>query len=819
MSPQTYVNMPQNDRSQIEQIKQEYESTPAMGLVHGVQKDAIQNGIGARINKSVLKACQKDWQFNFEIVEINGKSALTFWDEGTSGLTGKILSSSDIEIESEDDGLGANHSEEKLSRFLSRFNSGGNTGPGSFGRGKLIFQAASVDQSLLIDSFRNDDGRYIALDRFIEGNQLKQPDRPYVDSEAKKLINDKTSGMLSPLEKHGTRVTILNVDADIVNAFKLSFSDQESADSLYHMISETWWEIIEMGAQINLIQNERVLTVKLTGDLERIVKAEDNVDGFRVFRKENVLVMCQGFRYKIKELKLVVSPNEVPSHFNEIWVQRKQMKIGGIQRGIRLHGKIANRLAGFLRLDSNLEDEFESAEGTTHYSFNHKKAALKEVREILKNELEQFQKQLGFKPENTEGKLKNELNNALTELNEMATELGLPTEFAQGKRVPKISVSIKSLVLPNEGTTRVDLGQEIGPIEYQISNISATPLVGTLIVSFEQGSTINKEVFSQSEIIVGASGTQSIKVGKIVVENGEYSNQSMMLIKAKFVKKGSTDLYAQVSRSIWLGIDPPARTSYLCDLKLHRLNFPREDTTRVELGELIKDLAFTISNNENTNLKLNIDIKIRKARTTGSDVTDLVTLMQERDYEISALSDYKCELSDIEVSRDIFGVIFDELAVAESRKCEIFYSVRHAETDEGLKLIKGDHACSKKSQEFYCGVDPAGQSIFKQTETVNDEADCRRAFTRGSSSDGYSFILNTSHPSYKFVKEYEAEVREAYMQEQMIYHACKLAVKDEVFEGPLSSFEEKFLDTELPHYEVAESFDEVVGMILKKVRA
>ncbi len=49
MTTTTYVQMPQNDMAQIEQIVREYDSDPAKGLVHGVQKDAIQNGFGARL--------------------------------------------------------------------------------------------------------------------------------------------------------------------------------------------------------------------------------------------------------------------------------------------------------------------------------------------------------------------------------------------------------------------------------------------------------------------------------------------------------------------------------------------------------------------------------------------------------------------------------------------------------------------------------------------------------------------------------------------------------------------------------------------------
>ena len=83
----------------------------------------------------------------------------------------------------------------------------------------------------------------------------------------------------------------------------------------------------------------------------------------------------------------------------------------------------------------------------------------------------------------------------------------------------------------------------------------------------------------------------------------------------------------------------------------------------------------------------------------------------------------------------------------------------------------------------------------------------------------YNFILNNAHPSFKWVQERDAEIRESYFQEQMIYHAYKLAHKDEVFEGPLSPFRDKFIDAELSPHEVAESFDEVVGMALKRLKA
>ena len=405
MDSNNLVNMPQNDQRQIDQIKTEYESDPAKGLAHGVQKDAIQNGIGASVENTIFKACKDNWQFDFEVLDINGKPALIFWDEGTTGLTGDILSNVEIRERSSGDGLGADNTNEKLSRFLTRFESGGNTGPGSFGQGKLIFQAASKALSILIDSLRSDDNKYIALNRLIKGTELLQRDTPCVDKEAEEFIVKESGGALSPLKKCGTRITILDVDDEIVEAFEKSFTNPEHNESFYHMISETWWEIINMGAKINLKYNGEVKTVNLTSDLEDIISAEDGKDGFKVFKKQGIKVVCQGQTYKIKELKLIVSPNNVPSYFNEIWVQRKQMKIGCIKKGINIHGKIANKITGYVRLDEKLENEFEKAEGTTHYSFSLRAAVLKDVREILKEEVEKFQKVLGFKAENTEKKL------------------------------------------------------------------------------------------------------------------------------------------------------------------------------------------------------------------------------------------------------------------------------------------------------------------------------------------------------------------------------------------------------------------------------
>jgi len=813
-----YVTMPQNDSRQIDQVLREYEQDPAKGLAHGVQKDAIQNGFGARKKKSEAKACSGGWKFFFELIKINKKYALVFWDEETTGLTGDILSSSEIEERSSGGGLGAEHADQKLSRFLTRFESGGNTGAGSFGRGKLIFQAASNKQSILIDSFRND-GQYIALDRKVIGSQLKQPDRPHVGNDAINFILKETGKVLNPLIEHGTRITILDVNQEIIEAFRASFKLDDSvrvANDFYHMIEETWWEIIRMGAQIFLRYGEDERRVVLTSPLQNLLAAKNEKNGVRVFREKNIPVSVNDETYHIKELKLIVAPEIIDEDFREIWVQRKRMKIGAIDRRISKHHKIQRKLTGYLRLEPELEALFEQGEGTTHYGYDLRSSGVRQVREVLAAKIEEFQQLLGFRSENTAGRVHNELSHALKELNEMAADLGLPTEFSVGKKENVISLNITQLTLPDDSTTRIELDDEVGPIGYRLKNYSSKVVAGDLVVTCEQGRNV-KEVF-KTQAIMEPGESQDIYTATIRICKEDYTPASMLLIRARFKRTDVNTVYDQVTRSLWIGMDPPITDDHVVSLDVYAPKFPRKDTRRVEMGEIIENVGFKLSNKSNCDLKLNIDVKVRKAKSPQSDVMELDALLTERDYFLPAMADLDMDIGDVNISSEVFAGVWSEPADDELRKCEIFYSVRFASTYNELQKIKGDYAAPKKSTPFYCGVDPSGQSIFKKTENIDDGSDYRRAFVRGEKIQGYTFVINTGHPAYKFVESQGAEVRESYFQEQMIFHACTLAIKNEVFEGPTEPYREDFCDNDIAPSEVALKIDEIVGGVLKIFR-
>ena len=815
-----YVTMPQNDRRQIEQILREYESEPAKGLAHGVQKDAIQNGFGARKTKSEANACKGEWKFFFELLLVNGKYALTFWDEGTTGLTGDIVDAQEIEARSARGELGPDYANQKLSRFLTRFESGGNAGAGSFGRGKLIFQAASDTQEILIDSLRDDDSKYIALDRKVIGTQLKQPMRPYVGEDAINFIHKQTAGALTPLKNSGTRITILSVNKEVVDAFKNSFKAHEGGlieNDFSLMIQETWWEIIQMGAEIYLRDGAKEKVVVLSAPLKPVIEAKNEERGYRVFHQKVIPISINNNTYQIKELKLIVAPEVLDEDLRQVWIQRKRMKIGPIDARISKHPKIQKKLSGYVRLDANLEELFELAEGTTHYSFHSGRAGVKQVKEVIAAKIEEFQRLLGFHSESGDGKIHNELNNALKDLNESASQLGLPTEFSTGKPKKEVALNIIDLQLPNKGTTRIELGDKIGPITFSVKNNSAYAVKGDLIVTCEQGRNVNG-AFNQTAITLEPGLDREIQTPLIDISKDKYTPGAMLLVRGRLKRTGINSDYDQVSRSLWIAMDPPAISEYPVNLDIVAPGFPRKETRRVELGEIISKIGFNLSNTSNENLFLNIDVKVRKAKTVLHEVKDLFSLCHEKDFVLPAMADKTFELGDLNVSSEIFGPVWAEQANEDERQCELFFNVRFSKECEALKKVKGDLAAPRKSIPFYCGVDPAGQSIFKHADPFDDKNDRRRAYVTGERVGGYTIRINTGHPAYKFVESQEAEVREAYFQEQMIFHASVLAIKNDLFVGPLAEFKEDLSSPDIPPSEVALKMDEMIGGMLMKLR-
>ena len=189
-----FTSIPQNYRNNVDWILGAY-TDAGVTFPNGFQKDAIQNAVGARPTKN-----WKNWRCDISLIENDRGRYVVVEDSGTVGLTGNNTPAEQInELMAEGKVLPP---EERLSRFTSMFNSGGNTtGGGLFGAGKSVYSVASKTYTYYYDSLRKD-GMYVS--NVNKGGQVNSI--AYEGSEAKKYIKENTG--LDEKKTVGTRIII-----------------------------------------------------------------------------------------------------------------------------------------------------------------------------------------------------------------------------------------------------------------------------------------------------------------------------------------------------------------------------------------------------------------------------------------------------------------------------------------------------------------------------------------------------------------------------------------------------------------------------------
>src|SRR6266566_7977582 len=361
----------------LDQVRRDYETEPARGLAHGLQKDAIQNGWGARVG-------DREWNFEFALHHgPSGRLLLTMTDAGTTGLIGQVFDyAKDLPPEFPE--------KEKLARFECMFDSGGGIGPGLFGRGKLLFNAASQQQMIFYDSYTLDK-QYRLGRRQIKGRNCDQLKRVLEAESARKFLKEWTGNELSPLDRPGTRITIVDPISEIVSAIH--------DGSFLKAIEETWWEIIKKHDAKIVVTDEKGKSTQARIPEEFHSLPQRNVDGWRVYYRQNEAVEIGDSKFRIKHLHFLLPPGgqSLPLPLLGVSVYRRGMKIGPLQLS-DIPPEINERFFGYVQLMPDFENLVAEAENTTHYGFGSlRKPAIRSLRKTVQDHLDLFMQELGYR--------------------------------------------------------------------------------------------------------------------------------------------------------------------------------------------------------------------------------------------------------------------------------------------------------------------------------------------------------------------------------------------------------------------------------------
>ena len=327
----------------VQNIVDEYEKQ--MGIIHRIQKDAIQNGWDARIQQK-----GEEWSFTFELFrERDGLVYLTMTDSGTHGLTGSVLSPEEMEFDLP--------SSERWGRFesLAFTKVEEEAAIGARGQGKFIFVGASKDNAIYYDSLREDNTYRLGARAVIERTHSRVN---HWDEDEGRILLHKRFPSLKPLSNIGTRVIIVNPIDDLLQSIK--------NDSLIDMIADTWWEIIQKyNGTIIVKDGKKELRVQVPAYIANM--PVEDTDRLKVWIRENDAVQgSAGERYRIKRLHLVwQSPEKDHPDIRGIAVQRSGMKVCALEPPRDLPKDISDGIYGYIQFDRDL-DRLMAERGVSH---------------------------------------------------------------------------------------------------------------------------------------------------------------------------------------------------------------------------------------------------------------------------------------------------------------------------------------------------------------------------------------------------------------------------------------------------------------------
>lgn len=540
-------------------------------ISHAVQKDAIQNGWSARKDKKGV-----GWSFMFELLEIANRQLLLMSDQGTTGLTGRILTPKEYEFDLP--------SEEKWGRFegVAFTQPRSERTLGSRGRGKFIFVGSSKEHTILYDTLRDD-----AIYRFGFRTVIKteSPIAAFDGEEGKNRLKEMTEDSITPLSTVGTRVIIVDPVEEIIEEIR-------DGNFLRH-ISETWWEIIlKYGATIKVKADGRVKTATVPKEFE--LKDEESVK-VKIWTKRNIQVPAGIWQVKIKNLKIIYNGSEIPPlNIRGIAFQRDGMKICTIEPKY-MGREIAERIYGYVNFDTDTEEDLLEDEGIEHYSYDFRRSLPGAIKRYVEDEILKFAKEkLNYGVNQREVRRQQQLNaerRALVAANSFARALGIGAGPGNkrkgdgGERIRKpVRIQIDELSLPRPNDLRVNYGELVDGIKMRIINDSETEREIRVKLFLRFYDKLLKTFFERDIKVPFHSKTKNIGPYKEKMNQVDYPDKGRYTIVAKITSlmdedKG-TDLDYK-TKSFYLEEEPPMRGLFE---KCEAFEFPNEEPIKYWMG-------------------------------------------------------------------------------------------------------------------------------------------------------------------------------------------------------------------------------------------
>lgn len=751
--------IPQNYKNNVDWILGAY-TDAGVSFANGFQKDAIQNAVGARKTNK-----WKNWSCDISLISNSCGTFVVVEDSGTVGLTGQNIPAQEInEMMARGEQL---PSAERLARFTSMFNSGGNTtGGGLFGAGKSVYSVASTTYTYYFDSLR-EDKKYIA-----NVNKCGQVMSVALEGDEAKQYITKNTG-LSSKKTSGTRIIIEAPKPELVEAIE--------SGSIIPFIEESWWLIIQ--------KFDATSSISVNG---KPVQVPDDIkNGKHIYELPSPETYQPNYRVKNFGVYVFEKGKNLWSGFS---YYRKGMKIGEIDLK-DIPEKIKGNFWGYIEVDELWEDALAEIEDKVHFGVSKGKKHTT-TYQLIKNYCDSKFKQLlaewGYikDKEHEDKKLHDELRQIAEDIQSLFDKLGFE-DLGKGPQKADFDVRWQDIVFPTPGTETVATGDTIRfSMRIRSSYASEKKFEYKLCVMNPKTRTVISQLAQDTVKIKPGTVLKKDFVHKISKRNSEQyaENRIVLVVKAVGSAKEKTKEIA-----FFYDTQKPDGSRDEVTLTLHECVFPQAGSRRVNFGEALKGVCYRINNKRNVELHYRLNISIHNASDASCPKITGVTFLE------GTVKPYEEEITEY-----LPDIVFEQTVYEQYLAAGVLeLRSRLIAREEDEQFEKGEKITYFHYKVFLNCDEKNGKNDAFDIKSVDDPENYRRSwYTPGI---GRTIYLNIGHTAYLNVKDYPDTQRE-YMREQMLKQYVLLYLA----EGKYEMFGPGFSDME-PH--------EAADCVLQKVES
>lgn len=755
--------IPQNYKNNVDWILGAY-TDAGVSFTNGFQKDAIQNAVGARKTDK-----WKNWSCDISFLENEHGQFVIVEDCGTVGLTGNNTPSEEINKMMEEGKTLP--SSERLSRFTSMFNSGGNTtGGGLFGAGKSVYSVASSTYTYYFDSLR-EDGKYVA--NINKCGQVMSV--ALEEDEAKKYIYSNTG--LAEKKTPGTRVIIESPKEELLSAIQTG--------EIIPFIQESWWLIIQRFDSTSRISVNGIPVTVPAGIR----------NGSRNFEMQSPETYAAD--YKVKHFGLYFF-----EHGDNLWegfsYYRKGMKIGEIDLK-DIPAKADGNFWGYIEVDKLWEDALSQIEDKVHFGVS-KGQKRTTTYQYLKNYCNEkiracfIEWGLIKDKENEDKKLRDELKQIAEDIQDLFDKLGFE-DLGKGPQKADFDVRWQDIVYPVENSEKVTTGDEIS-FSVRLKSTYATDkrFEYALYVENPKTGEVISHIAKEKITIHPNSILKKDHVFKISKDNSQQYCENRIILVVKVIGSGKEK---KKELPFFYDIDRPDNSKSNVTLTLHACDFPHENSRRVNFGETLKNVCYRIDNKRNHCLNYRLNISIHNA----SDIT-YPKIVNVGSY-VGSVKPFEEVITpyvpEIVFEKSIYEQYLNE-GVLELR-------ARLIANDDDDEFEKGDKITFYNYKLFLNSDEKNGKNDAFDVISIDNPENYKRSwFTPGT---GRTIFLNVGHTAYLNVQDFP-DIQHEYLREQMLKQYVLLYLA----EGKYDMFGEQGSDfVELEPHEAADRVIEKIERV------